>query len=81
MPNSLYHIIKLVTDETLIQVHVNKQVLSQKPIQRYLKFPLTPSLSPVRLCRNRGNSEKCYAELVSASDRINKLRDPETSSG
>ncbi len=34
-----------------------------------------------RLCRNRENSEKRHAELVSASNGINKLRDPETSSG
>jgi hypothetical protein len=29
----------------------------------------------------RENSEKSHAELVSASNGINKLRDPETSSG
>ena len=34
-----------------------------------------------RLCHNWGNGEKRHAELVSASNRINKLRDPETSSG
>ena len=34
-----------------------------------------------RLCRNRGNGQKCHAELVSASNRIKYLRDPEPSSG
>ena len=34
-----------------------------------------------RLCRNEGNGGKCHAELVSASDGNNELRDPETSSG
>ena len=40
-----------------------------------------PSLSPGRLCHNGGNSEKCHAELVSASNRIKYLRDPEINSG
>jgi hypothetical protein len=39
--------------------------------------PLTPP-SPLR---GEGKGEKCHAELVSASNGINKLRDPETSSG
>ncbi|MBS3907989.1 MAG: 16S rRNA (uracil(1498)-N(3))-methyltransferase [Syntrophaceae bacterium] len=34
-----------------------------------------------RLCRQGGNKEKCHAELVSASNRIKCLRDPEPSSG
>ena len=34
---------------------------------------LTPTLSPRRLCRNRGDGEECHAELVSASNGINKL--------
>ncbi len=44
-------------------------------------FPLTFILSPWRLCHNSGNGEKCHAELVSASNGINNLQDPETSSG
>ncbi len=43
--------------------------------------PLTLTLSPRRLWRNWGNGEKCHAELVSASNKIKELRDPETSSG
>jgi len=43
-----------------------------------------PSLSPQfpplqREGHNKGNGEKCHAELVSASKGIRKLRDPETS--
>jgi hypothetical protein len=30
-----------------------------------------------RLCHNSGNGERCHAELVSASNGINNLRDPE----
>ena len=42
----------------------------------------SPQPSPARrLCRNRGNCEKCHAELDSASNGINKFRDPETSPG
>jgi len=44
-------------------------------------LPLTPALSRKRLCHNSGNGEKCHAELVSASNGVNNLRDPETSSG
>ena len=40
-----------------------------------------PTLSPGRLCHNGENSEKCHAELVSASNRIKYLRDPEINSG
>jgi hypothetical protein len=38
-------------------------------------------LSLEKLCRIRGNDEKCHAELGSASKRIKYLQDPETSSG
>jgi para-aminobenzoate synthetase component 2 len=41
-------------------------------------IPLTPSLSPERVCCNRGNGERCHAELVSASNGTNKLPDPGT---
>jgi hypothetical protein len=43
--------------------------------------PLTTALSHQRLCCNRENDGKCYAELVSASNLINTLLDPEINSG
>jgi 2,4-dienoyl-CoA reductase-like NADH-dependent reductase (Old Yellow Enzyme family) len=45
------------------------------------KKPPRPPLSPQRLCRNMENRQDCHAELVSASNRIRCLRDPEPSSG
>jgi len=56
--------IKLVAYETLIQVHVDKQVLSQKSSQRYLKFPLTPSLSPT------GRGEGRYGSIPRRGDKM-----------
>jgi hypothetical protein len=34
-----------------------------------------------RSLKKYGNRAKCHVELVSASDKINKLRDPKMSSG
>jgi hypothetical protein len=45
------------------------------------QFPLPTqhfALPHRRLCCNRGNGEKCHAELVSASNGIYESRDPET---
>jgi CheY-like chemotaxis protein len=60
---------------------VRKEAVSEM-IKKWIQVSPSPHPSPPRrLCRNRGNGEKCHAELVSASNGINKLRDPETSSG
>jgi len=44
--------------------------------------PPSPSSPPARDCVVKGKkSEKCHAELVSASNKIKYLRDPEINSG
>jgi hypothetical protein len=35
----------------------------------------------MRALKKYGNRAKCHVELVSASDKINKLRDPKMNSG
>jgi hypothetical protein len=44
-------------------------------------FQVSPSPLAGRLCRKGKNREKCHDELVSASNRIQYLRDPEINSG
>jgi len=51
----------------------------KKPSGTYGK---TREILPIeRPCRNRGDGEKCHAELVSASNRIKELRNSEMNSG
>jgi hypothetical protein len=50
--------------------------------ENYPDLSPPPSSPPTRDCVViGGNGKKCHAELGSASNGINKLRDPETSSG
>ena len=62
--------------QILILIQVRKGMIPLI-IQTHSHLPL----SPLRLCCNMGNDGKCHAELVSASNLINTLLDPEINSG